>query len=122
MFRGDLIKGRTVLLVVSLGTRKGGARVDLQTHHVALVAPMASYILALHEDGSVKSAGPIDEAVIEDKEDQGVDTSAKELQAPEEAKKDKDAKDVTQLVKDEEKAEGRISRPALFSFFRYVET
>ncbi|KAH9480738.1 ATP-binding cassette transporter abc4 [Psilocybe cubensis] len=39
-FRGDLIKGRTVLLV---------------THNVALATPIAEYIVSLAQDGSVKA-------------------------------------------------------------------
>jgi len=75
----------------------------------------------LYEDGSVRSAGPIDETLLSD---DMVEEAAKEdlretkeildndMQKPEEAKA------VIKLIKDEEKSEGRISRRALFSFFR----
>lgn len=69
----------------------------------------------------MRSAGPIDETLLSDDE---VEEAAKEdlretkeildndMQKPEEAKA------VIKLIKDEEKSEGRISRRALFSFFR----
>ena len=73
---------------------------------------MADYVLTLHEDGSVRSAGPIDEASISSEEDGTVEVAAeiKEMQAPEKRDKQK-------LIKDEEKAEGRISKKAMISFF-----
>ena len=73
---------------------------------------MADYVLALNEDGSVRSAGAIDEVSLASDDDDTVEATAeiKEMQAPEKRDKQK-------LVKDEEKAEGRISKRAMISFF-----
>jgi hypothetical protein len=72
---------------------------------------MADYVLTLHEDGSVRSAGPVDEASLSS-EEATIEVAAeiKEMQAPEKRDKQK-------LIKDEEKAEGRISKRAMVSFF-----
>ena len=73
---------------------------------------MADYVLALNEDGSVRSAGAIDEVSLASDDDDTVEVTAeiKEMQAPEKRDKQK-------LVKDEEKAEGRISKRTMISFF-----
>jgi ABC-type sulfate/molybdate transport systems ATPase subunit len=49
-FRGNLIRGRTVLLV---------------THNVALAAPMASFIVKLSSDGRISSQGSLDNILSE---------------------------------------------------------
>ncbi|ORY22510.1 hypothetical protein BCR39DRAFT_551500 [Naematelia encephala] len=105
LLKGDLIADRTVLLI---------------THHVGLAAPVADLLVTLNEDGSLRSAGPIDEAVIaeEDIEEDIKETAndGKEDAAAPDEKKDND-KVVAKLFKAEEKGEGRISRRAMFSFF-----
>jgi ABC-type protease/lipase transport system fused ATPase/permease subunit len=47
----DLIKGRTVILA---------------THHISLVAPIASFILRLGRDGRAESQGPVNEVLKKD--------------------------------------------------------
>lgn len=115
LFKGDLVKDRTIVLV---------------THHTHLAGPVADYMVTLDDEGSVAQAGPIDASMIsaapsesdltnlrkttetDDKapaaEDNG--TSAPEQNGNSDKKKSK-------LIKEEEKSEGRISRRALKSFF-----
>lgn len=116
LFKGSLVKDRTILLV---------------THHTHLAGPIADYMVTLGEDGKVTRAGPIeasmisaspsetnleDAATIEDeieqKEANGDLGKAVETKIDEEAQKKPN-----KLIKDEEKSEGRISRKALISFF-----
>lgn len=47
-FRGDLLQGRTVLLV---------------THNVNMVAPIANFVVSLGSDGQILSQGTISEAL-----------------------------------------------------------
>lgn len=102
-----------------------GHVIDTQTHHVGLVAPIADYLLRFNENGTVKSAGPLAEAEVEDsevEEDEPAQEEApkaktgEDLTAPEQAEKVKSV--AKKLVKDEEKSEGRISKRAMISFFR----
>ena len=107
LFKGDLMKDRTVLLI---------------THHVAFAAPIADFLVAMEEDGTVGSAGLMDQERhnLPDEDDQasaespGVETKKSELST--EAKPE-EQKTAAKLVQAEEKSEGRISRKALFSFF-----
>ncbi|WWC68639.1 uncharacterized protein I206_102570 [Kwoniella pini CBS 10737] len=104
LFKGDLMKNRTVLLI---------------THHVGLAAPIADYMLAFNQDGSVKSQGPIEDAELPDED---IEKEAQEdVKASEEAysaeKQAEEKKPANKLVKDEEKSEGRISKRAMISFF-----
>ncbi|KAH9951515.1 hypothetical protein B0H21DRAFT_775731 [Amylocystis lapponica] len=52
-FRGDLIRGRTVLLV---------------THNVVLASPIADFVVSLGKDGRIHSQGSLSKAIAEDKE------------------------------------------------------
>lgn len=113
LFRGDLVKGRTVVLI---------------THHVRLAAPVASYMVTLDENGQVTHAGPIDSTCVSSSSSVTDIVGAKEQAeavideapgAPQSNGKigGTDASSGNKLIKDEEKSEGRISRRALFSFF-----
>jgi len=57
--KGDLVKGRTILLVVCLCSHPSIRRLlnNSQTHNVALAAPTADFIVSLAIDGTVKSQG-----------------------------------------------------------------
>ncbi|KAI0306147.1 hypothetical protein B0F90DRAFT_1814940 [Multifurca ochricompacta] len=99
-FKGDLIRGRTVLLV---------------THNVAMVSSIADYVISLGLDGQVVSRGSVSDALTKDK------TLATELaegaraikddekkidpEEPDEAAKQADGK----LILAEEIAEGHVS-------------
>ena len=108
LFGGSLIKGRTVLLI---------------THHVSLAAPLADYVVALNADGSIRSAGPIEEGLLPgdllEAIEESSPTEGKETDMPGEVKEV--VKSADKLVHAEEKGEGRISRRALFSFFRWAK-
>lgn len=110
LFKGDLIEGRTVVLI---------------THHTHLAAPIASYMVTLNEHGIVTHAGPVDSTCV------SASSSATDIaEQRKEVEEDKTAaateangkigntgESKNKLIKDEEKSEGRISRKALFRFF-----
>ncbi|OCF31712.1 ATP-binding cassette transporter [Kwoniella heveanensis BCC8398] len=104
LLKGDLMKDRTVLLI---------------THHIGLAAPVADFMLALNQDGTVKSQGPIEEGELPDEElEQEAEEDNKQAQeaaSAEQAAEEK--KPASKLIKDEEKGEGRISKRAMFTFF-----
>ncbi|THH11785.1 hypothetical protein EW145_g436 [Phellinidium pouzarii] len=105
-FRGDLIRGRTILLV---------------THNVAMASPIASFVLSLGKDGRVASQGTVDEAMANGKEMQDEiehlnEANKKAEEAPtSEDKKSEEAemKKVGKLVVAEEIAEGHVSWSAV---------
>ncbi|KAH9028060.1 hypothetical protein EDB83DRAFT_1910199 [Lactarius deliciosus] len=106
-FQGDLIRGRTILLV---------------THNVAMATPLADYVVSLGKDGRIASRGSVSDALKKDK------TLAKELaegtrvikddenkidsQEPDETVKQADGK----LILAEEIAEGHVSLDAIKLF------
>ncbi|KAI9435359.1 hypothetical protein H4582DRAFT_686354, partial [Lactarius indigo] len=70
-FKGDLIRGRTILLV---------------THNVAMASPLADYVVSLGKDGRIASRGSVSDALKKDK------TLAKELAEGTRAIKDDEKK------------------------------
>ncbi|KAH9041241.1 hypothetical protein EDB85DRAFT_2139914 [Lactarius pseudohatsudake] len=110
-FKGDLIRGRTILLV---------------THNVAMATPLADYVVSLGKDGRIASRGSVSDALKKDK------TLAKELvegtraikddekkidsEEPDETVKSADGK----LILAEEISEGNVSwdagEPTIQSF------
>lgn len=107
--------GRTVLLIVSENL---SSRSLIQTHHVHLAAPMSDYLVSLHGDGTIKSAGPIEDGYVSEEELEG-DAAVDEKDAPiPDEPKAEEKKPAKALVKAEEKSEGRISKRAMISFFR----
>ncbi|ODO04635.1 hypothetical protein I350_05244 [Cryptococcus amylolentus CBS 6273] len=105
LFKGDLVKDRTILLV---------------THHLHLVAPVADFIITLNENGTVQSQGPVNENALPEEDEPETETAppAEEVKNPGEAQKTAEKKAASKLVKDEEKSEGRISKHAFITFFR----
>ncbi|KAI0258309.1 P-loop containing nucleoside triphosphate hydrolase protein, partial [Gloeopeniophorella convolvens] len=111
-FKGDLIKGRTVLLVVST-----------PLHNVALVGPVADYVISLGGDGQIMSCGTVSDALSKDehlsadvaKEEAMLEKSEEELDAekPDEAAK----KSAGKLILEEETQEGHVSWQSLQLFF-----
>lgn len=63
--QGDLVRGRTVLLVVSTRANWCGTVVDgpLQTHNVAMTSPIADFVVSLGSDGRVLSQGTLSKAL-----------------------------------------------------------
>lgn len=82
---------------------------------------MSDFMVAIDFDGSLKSAGAIEDGVVPDEE---VEKAAKEdiketkEQISSDENKIEDKKPATTLVKEEEKSEGRISKKAMFNFFK----
>ncbi|KAH8986104.1 hypothetical protein EDB92DRAFT_1818416 [Lactarius akahatsu] len=99
-FKGDLIRGRTILLV---------------THNVAMATPLADYVVSLGKDGRIASRGSVSDAIKKDKtlakelaEDTRVikdDENKIDSQEPDETVKQADGK----LILAEEIAEGHVS-------------
>jgi hypothetical protein len=100
-----------------------------------MVAPVASYIVHLSMNGTIESQGPVQQTLMIDsnlrdavtQDAHHVDRVARveEAETTIDGKEDneqhqiaKDKKDAGKLVADEEKSEGRISRRALFVFFK----
>ncbi|KAI0052966.1 hypothetical protein FA95DRAFT_1579668 [Auriscalpium vulgare] len=106
-FKGDLIRGRTVLLV---------------THNVAMVSPIAEYVVSLGRDGTIASRGSVFEALAKSlflqeelaEEIQEVQTDDREInaQSPDKPVKHADGK----LILAEEVAEGHVSWDSLKLF------
>lgn len=69
-FTGDLIRGRTVLLVVRRYVLCGhhGRLIILrrQTHNVAMVSPIARFVVTLGKDGKIASHGSVDHVLADD--------------------------------------------------------
>ncbi|KAK4688391.1 hypothetical protein P7C73_g1726, partial [Tremellales sp. Uapishka_1] len=74
--------------------------------------------VVLLDDGSVKSAGPIedDDMIEEEVEEERVEEQKAAEVIPNANVKPEEKKAVNKLIKDEEKGEGRISKKAMFSF------
>jgi hypothetical protein len=115
-FKGDLIRGRTVLLVVSeygsFTLSLLTVDIPLQTHNVAMASPLADYVVSFSRDGRVASHGSALNAVAESltvspelvegtlneekrTDDQGLDATAKQADG--------------KLIVAEEIAEGQVS-------------
>ncbi|KZV73085.1 ATP-binding cassette transporter [Peniophora sp. CONT] len=121
-FKGDLVKGRTVILV---------------THNVAMASPLADYVVALGTDGSIASRGTVSDALATDetlragleeqeeelaKDDQVLDAESPGTPAKDAADKKVDAVDAApakdgKLVVAEEVALGHVTWSALNLFF-----
>lgn len=100
-FKGDLVRGRTVLLV---------------THNVAMASPIAHYVVSLGADGQVLSRGSVSDAMAMDKtlahevEEEAqiiekTETEVVDAEEPDAKAKQADGK----LIVAEEVAEGHIS-------------
>lgn len=104
---GDLIKNRTVILV---------------THNVAVVSPVAQYVVSLSSNGRIASQGTLLEAIATDdklaaevaKEQEGLEEDEEVADTAEQVPQKKgDGK----LVLEEEILEGRVSWSALNLYF-----
>lgn len=122
-FGGDLIHGRTVILVVRFAFLQLWLFIHFhfKTHHVAVAAPVSHWVVSLSLDGRVASQGPITEA---QKPDFTMHTEVK--RDPEEAKADAAAGDQHvklklsgKLMTKEEIALGHVGWPARESFLTY---
>ncbi|KAJ7275444.1 hypothetical protein B0H12DRAFT_1199540 [Mycena haematopus] len=105
--RGDLIKGRTVIMV---------------THNVAMAKPVASYVVSMGLDGHIHSHGSISEALATDeilaeelsKDQEVLDKKTEEVDVPLVGDKKTDGK----LIVAEEVEEGHVSWDSLKLYFK----
>ncbi|KAJ7275443.1 hypothetical protein B0H12DRAFT_1199529 [Mycena haematopus] len=105
--RGDLIKGRTVVMV---------------THNVAMAKPVASYVVSMGLDGHIHSHGSISEALATDeilaeelsKDQEVLDKKTEEVDVPLVGDKKTDGK----LIVAEEVEEGHVSWDSLKLYFK----
>lgn len=119
--KGDLVKGRTILLVVSVDFRLNGQALNIfQTHNVAMVNPIASFVVAVGLDGRIASQGTLEQALATDSklreeikiEDTTIAKGKEVVDDPTQADK-KEGKPATgKLIVAEEVALGRVSWPA----------
>ena len=67
--QGDLVRGRTVLLVVSVCelSKCFSAERNYQTHNIALAGPAADFVVLLRQDGQIQSRGSLSEALKSNK-------------------------------------------------------
>ncbi|KAI0068112.1 P-loop containing nucleoside triphosphate hydrolase protein [Artomyces pyxidatus] len=106
-FKGDLIKGRTILLV---------------THNLALTTRIADYVVALSLDGKISSRGTLSDALAKDETLQA--ELAEEIHEIEQDNKEIDSKSPGtvpkqaegKLIATEEVAEGHVSWESLKLF------
>ncbi|KZV76920.1 multidrug resistance-associated ABC transporter [Peniophora sp. CONT] len=108
-FKGDLVRGRTVLLV---------------THNVAMASPIAHYVVSLGTDGQILSRGSVSDAMAKDENlAHEVEEEAQIIEKTETEVVDNEEPDATakqadgKLIVAEEVAEGHISWTALRIFF-----
>ncbi|KAF7369374.1 ATP-binding cassette transporter [Mycena venus] len=104
--RGDLIKGRTIIMV---------------THNVAMAKPVANYVVSMGIDGHIHSHGSISEALATDeilaeelsKDQEVLDKKTDEIDAPL-----VNAKADGKLILAEEVEEGHVSWDSLKLYFK----
>ncbi|KZV63334.1 P-loop containing nucleoside triphosphate hydrolase protein [Peniophora sp. CONT] len=108
-FKGDLVRGRTVLLV---------------THNVALAGSIADYVIAFGNDGAIAARGSYKEVLAKDKglaqeaaqEEEILAKADEEIEEPEDLNEPESKADGKLIVK-EEVAEGHVSLHALKLFW-----
>ena len=118
--KGDLIRGRTVILVVSISTLPECRRVAtyslvLQTHNVAMVSPVADFLVDMGSDGRILSQGSLSSALSQDtklakeveEEQQVLEKAEQEVDDPSE-KAPQVKQNAGKLVVAEEMEEGHV--------------
>ncbi|KAI0685987.1 hypothetical protein BC835DRAFT_1420713 [Cytidiella melzeri] len=104
-FKGDLLRGRTVILV---------------THNVAMAGPLADFVVSLNTDGHIVSQGSVSDAIAKDSklvEEIKHEEEAVELDESEDATEDKPVEEKKgKLVVAEEIAHGHVSWAAFKLF------
>lgn len=113
-FKSDLLRGRTVLLVVCPSVTSNGAFSSaLQTHNIAIAGSLADFVVSLDTDGHIISQGSVSDAIAKDSkmaeeikhEEEAVELDEIEETAMTEVRGDNKGK----LVVAEEIAIGRVS-------------
>ncbi|GJJ15091.1 hypothetical protein Clacol_009366 [Clathrus columnatus] len=111
-FMGDLLKGRTVILVF----------LRRQTHNVPLVAPVADFVVSLDINGQIASQGSLNDALSKNEglleevmqEQQSIKKEEETVDTPE---AEKDTKQGGKLVLAEEVAVGHVSWAAMKLYY-----
>jgi ABC-type methionine transport system ATPase subunit len=105
---GDLLKGRTVILV---------------THNILLSGPIADYMVVLNLDGTLRSHGPVEKLLKGDKELRTVAAQDLEFEETKELSEEQAEEQKAQLTKgkqivEEELAIGHVGWPVCaYSYF-----
>lgn len=128
-FHGDLVSGRTMLIVVSLPRLVLVKRVWLtqqpQTHNVAMVSEVADFVVSLGTDGRIASQGSVADALrsnpklrAEAEKDKELEKKGEQVVDDPNPADDKDVKPKKdgKLMVAEEIAEGHVGWPALKLF------
>ncbi|KAI0750650.1 hypothetical protein C8Q80DRAFT_1097969 [Daedaleopsis nitida] len=105
-FKGDLLRGRTVILV---------------THNVAMASPIADFVVSLGTDGRVQSQGSLSKVLAKDdklaeelaEEREEIEKAVHEIDAVQPDETDAPKKGDGKLVVSEEISEGHVSWQAL---------
>ncbi|EMD39557.1 hypothetical protein CERSUDRAFT_111872 [Gelatoporia subvermispora B] len=104
-FTGDLVRGRTVILV---------------THNVALASPIAEFVVSMGTDGRVSSHGTLSKILAKDSElSAQVTEESQEIEKADQDVDEADAEatarpvDEGKLIVEEEIAEGHVGWPAM---------
>lgn len=119
-FRGDLVKDRTVIIVVYLSLHSVERLVtSFQTHNIAMVGPVSKFVVALGLDGRIASQGTLERVLANDSKLRAELAKEKEVIAKGEEVVDDPTKETKpkddgkgKLVVSEEVALGRVSWPA----------
>ena len=117
--KGDLIRGRTVILVVSVSTPVHYIVLltSRQTHNVAMVSPVANFLVDVGSDGRILSQGSLSSALSKDskllkeleEEQQELEKAEQEIDPSEETEKLAEAKQSSgKLIVAEEIEEGHV--------------
>ena len=119
-FKGELMRSRTVILVVRLVAKACNILISriIQTHNIALVRPIADFIVSLAHDGRVNYQGAVDESLEANaelaeevgREEQAVERE--EIEAPVEEQKHLGGKPDGKLIVAEEIEVGHVGRSA----------
>lgn len=108
LFRGDLLRGRTVICV---------------THHVSLMLPVSDYLVNITADGNVESPQSVT-SIKAVKDDWAIDDTDTDTHTDTDSGKPKesdselaDLADLGKLLTAETKAHGKVSRRAILRYF-----
>ncbi|EMD41585.1 hypothetical protein CERSUDRAFT_110141 [Gelatoporia subvermispora B] len=109
-FRGDLVRGRTVILV---------------THNVAIASPIADFVVSLGTDGRIASMGSLDLALAKNKKlSKELQEEKEEINKAEhgvdEVKPDVPARKDGKLIVEEEVEVGHVGWPAMKLYVKSV--
>ncbi|KAJ3004747.1 hypothetical protein NUW54_g4666 [Trametes sanguinea] len=125
--KGDLLEGRTIVLVVRVdtpSTRVRGSNPLEKTHNVAMVSPIAEFVVDMGSDGRILSQGSLESALARDSKllhevrEEREELEKAEHQLDTEKLEESGAKQIAgKLVVAEEREEGHVGWSAMKLFF-----